>query len=107
MYFVLLICLLAYIISHFVDPFWCFFLIDIVKIGLYSRFQGQEKPLLVFTFEKFKIGRCVTASVVDPLLQHVQYTECSGGETRQYNRAKSLTTCNTDSWIVPGQRSNW
>lgn len=72
------------------------------------RLQGQERPLLIFTFEKFKIGRYVTAMVTDPLLDQVKYTEATDGGTRQYyNNNRSVSRSDSDSWIIPGQRYDW
>lgn len=84
------------------------FTVKIFKFETFSRFQGQERPLLILTFEKFKIGRYVTAKVTDPLLERVEYTETSIGESKQYyNRNRAVSRSDSDSWIVPGQRCDW
>lgn len=70
----------------------------------FPRSQGQEKPLLIFTFENFKIGRYVTASVVDPLLEQLEYTEVGEAGNHRQNYSRYRANLESDSWIIPGQR---
>ncbi|XP_052781179.1 RNA helicase Mov10l1-like isoform X2 [Mya arenaria] len=77
-----------------------------VSLHIEARSQGQEKPLMVFTFEEFKIGRYVTASVTDPLVGLVEMGAAFKQEgTREgYQRYKATVESQATPWTLPGQR---
>lgn len=69
--------------------------------------QGQEKQLMVFTFHGFKIGRYITASIIDPILSLVEKNEpYVQGRHHGYSRYRNKIEQTSAPWMVPGERPN-
>ncbi|KAL4226058.1 hypothetical protein ACF0H5_014046 [Mactra antiquata] len=76
-----------------------------VSLMLDASLQGQEKHLMVVTFEGFKIGRYITASITDPYLSMVEKNDpYVQGQRHGYSRYRNNVECNSTPWMVPGER---
>lgn len=77
------------------------------QVRCFDRCQGQEKQLLIITFEKFKIGRYITAIVTDPVLLLVEANRPYIQSGRQgYSRYRENVDSTSTPWMVPGERPN-
>ncbi|XP_052213999.1 RNA helicase Mov10l1-like isoform X2 [Dreissena polymorpha] len=78
-----------------------------VNLTLDARTGGQEKSLLIFVFDGFKIGRYVKAEVADPMVSLVQRGVVYERGARQGNsRYRETVDKKSAAWTVPGQRPN-
>ncbi|XP_060593732.1 RNA helicase Mov10l1-like isoform X2 [Ruditapes philippinarum] len=79
----------------------------IVKLDIDARYQGQEKQLLIFTFEKFKIGRYITANITDPVMSLIDHNQpYTQGGRQGYNRYRENVDRSATPWMIPGERPN-
>ncbi|KAK3587543.1 hypothetical protein CHS0354_004830 [Potamilus streckersoni] len=77
-----------------------------VDIRLMGRTPGKEKQLIVFTFDDFKIGRYITANVLDSMqVMENSFSQYTGGQRVGYSRYREAAEKKTTPWVVPGERT--
>ncbi|XP_071133478.1 RNA helicase Mov10l1-like [Mytilus edulis] len=75
-----------------------------VNITFNARTHGQEKQLLVIVFDGFKIGRYLTAEVIDPYMSMVNHTgSYTGTRSEAFNRYKTSSRSD-EAWRISGER---
>ncbi|GAB1598152.1 RNA helicase Mov10l1-like [Argonauta hians] len=76
-----------------------------VNISCSTKYVGKHKVLLVFKFDKFRIGRHVTVTVVDPYQNYMPQQDQAAASTNptktSFNRFKESAD---QSWIIPGEK---
>ncbi|XP_062571202.1 RNA helicase Mov10l1-like [Saccostrea cucullata] len=76
-----------------------------INLSLEAKFPGTEKQLLVVTFEKFLIGRYITAEIADPYHSLVPVGPVYKSEQQMSPFTKYRTSANAgQGWVVPGER---
>ncbi|KAL3852404.1 hypothetical protein ACJMK2_016055 [Sinanodonta woodiana] len=77
-----------------------------VDIRLTGRSPGKEKQLIVFTFDDFKIGRYITANVLDSMqVMENSFSQYTGGQKEGYSRYRESAEKKATPWVVPGERT--
>lgn len=83
-----------------------------VNISCNAKHIGNHKVLLVFKFDKFRIARNLTVTVIDPyqdyLPQHIPVVKEEGGllphQQKQRMAFSRFQEASTSDWIIPGEK---
>ncbi|XP_064632903.1 uncharacterized protein LOC135491148 [Lineus longissimus] len=77
-----------------------------VSVDCHAKNFGQEKQLLVFEFEGFKIGRYLTVEVKDPTARFLEPNAPYQRQgTNRYSLAEQIRRKSSgEGWVVPGIR---
>lgn len=78
-----------------------------INVTFNARSHGPEKQLLLLVFDGFKIGRYLTADVVDPYLSMVNFDNAYAGGSRSEALHRYKTTSKSaEGWRISGERPN-
>ncbi|CAI9716309.1 Hypothetical predicted protein [Octopus vulgaris] len=76
-----------------------------VNISCTTKYIGNHKVLLVFKFDKFRIGRHLTVTVIDPYQNYMpQQSQPMQGSQQSKTPFTRYRESMDDSWVVPGEK---
>lgn len=76
-----------------------------INVALNPRSHGAEKQLLVVVFDGFKIGRYLTAEIIDPYVSMINTSNnYTSSRSDAMNRYRSTAARGSDTWRIAGQK---